>query len=116
MVSIRLVVYPATSSPAVAVTLQLLHGPTFATIWMAGVAYVSEIAPPGLENTAQGIFIGIVKGLGGALGAFIGGFLFQSVGFSKMFLYAGIAVMLAFFTSCIGCRLDLNILKMTEKY
>jgi predicted MFS family arabinose efflux permease len=104
MVSVRLVGYSATNSPAVALLFQFLHGPTFAAIWMAGVDYVSEISPPELGNTAQGIFTGIVMGLGSALGAFIGGFLYQSIGFSKMFLYAGISVLLAFFTFWVGCK------------
>jgi len=104
MISIRLLGYSSTNTPAIALTLQLLHGPTFAAIWMAGVAYVAEIAPPGLGNTAQGMFTGVVMGLGSALGAFIGGFLYQSVGFSQMFLFAGVAVFLAFLTFWLGYR------------
>jgi len=106
MIAVRMWGYSFTSQPQIAVLFQLLHGPTFAAIWMAGVAYVAEIAPPGLGNTAQGLFTGVVMGLGSAMGAFVGGFLYQSVGFSTMYLWAGIAVLAAFVVFWWGCRKD----------
>ena len=104
MISLRLIGYSMTNVPVFALLLQLLHGPTFAAIWMAGVAYVAEIAPQGLGNTAQGMFTGVVMGLGSALGAFFGGFLYQSVGFSRMFFVAGSSVFIAFLVFWLGCR------------
>lgn len=103
MMAIRLVGYAITNNPGIALSLQLLHGPTFAAIWMAGVAYVAEIAPPGLGNTAQGMFTGVVMGLGSALGALTGGILYQSIGFSKMFLFAGVSVLFACLLFGFGC-------------
>ncbi len=70
----------------------MLHGPTFAGLWMASVAYVSEIAPPGLETTSQGILTGFVMGLGSMFGALLGGFLYDGYGFSMMYLGAGIGI------------------------
>ena len=81
-----------------------MHGPTFAAVWMAGVAYIADIAPVGLGNTAQGIFTGIVMGLGSALGAFLGGYLYQSVGFSRMFIWTAISVLAAFSIFMVGLR------------
>jgi PPP family 3-phenylpropionic acid transporter len=95
MLIFRLVGYAFAPSPQIALLFQLLHGPTFAAIWMAGVAYVAEIAPSGLGNTAQGLFTGVVMGLGSASGAFLGGFLYQSRGFSQMYLFASGLVCLA---------------------
>jgi MFS family permease len=95
MVTIRLVGYALAPNPQVALLLQLLHGPTFAAIWMAGVAYVAEIAQPGLGNTAQGLFTGVVMGLGSALGAFLGGYLYQSLGFPRMYAIFGSVVFIA---------------------
>jgi predicted MFS family arabinose efflux permease len=65
---------------------------------------VADIAPQGLGNTAQGMFTGVVMGLGSALGALLGGFLYQSFGFSQMFLVAGLAVFVAFLVFWLGCR------------
>jgi PPP family 3-phenylpropionic acid transporter len=104
MISLRLIGYSLTTVPLFGLLLQLLHGPTFAAIWMAGVAYVAEIAPQGLGNTAQGMFTGVIMGLGSALGAFLGGFLYQSVGFSQMFLIAGASVFISFLVFWLGCR------------
>ncbi len=104
MITFRLLGYSITKTPGIALALQLFHGPTFAAIWMAGVAYVAEISPQGMGTTAQGLFSGIVMGLGSALGAFIGGLLFQSVGFSLMFAIAGSAVFIAFLVFWLGSR------------
>jgi len=104
MVTVRLVGYALASTPQVALLFQLLHGPTFAAIWMAGVAYMTEIAPPGLGNTAQGLFTGVVMGLGSALGAFLGGYLYQSLGFSQMYALAGGVVLIAAIVFWLRCQ------------
>ncbi|MCA9947837.1 MAG: MFS transporter, partial [Anaerolineales bacterium] len=76
--------------------ISLLHGPTFSAMWSAGVAYADETAVPGLSTTAQGIFNGTVLGLGSALGAVIGGFLYESSGAVVAFQWAGWATLAAF--------------------
>ena len=75
--------------------ISLLHGPTFSAMWSAGVAYADETAVPGLSTTAQGIFNGTVLGLGSALGAVIGGFLYESSGAVVAFQWAGWATLAA---------------------
>ena len=94
ILTFRLVAMGLVTSPEWVLLLQLLHGPSFASLWMAGVAYVSEIAPPGLETTSQGMLTGFVMGLGSTVGALLGGFLFQGYGFSTMYLGAGIGIFL----------------------
>lgn len=104
MLVLRLVIYSVIQSPGWVLLVQLMHGPTFAAIWMAGVAYVAEIAPPGLGNTAQGLLTGVVMGLGSASGAYLGGVLYQSLGFAQMYLYAGLVVLVALITFWLVCR------------
>jgi PPP family 3-phenylpropionic acid transporter len=104
MVGLRLVGYAFAPNPQVALALQALHGPTFAAIWLAGVSYVAEIAPPGLGNTAQGLFTGVVMGLGSALGAFLGGFFYQQLGFSQMYMVTAGTVILASIVFMLGMR------------
>ena len=104
MIALRLIGLSVATSPWMVLVIQLLHGPTFAAVWMAGVAYIADIAPVGLGNTAQGIFTGIVMGLGSALGAFLGGYLYQSVGFSRMFIWTAISVLAAFSIFMVGLR------------
>lgn len=73
--------------------LQLLHGPTFGFLWVAGVSYASEIAPAGMGATAQGLFGSVMLGLAGAAGGLFGGFLYQAVGPAMMFRLAGVTIL-----------------------
>lgn len=68
--------------------INLLHGLTFSALWVAGVAYVNSVAPPGMGATAQGMFSGVTMGLGSACGALIGGLLFDTMGATVMFVTA----------------------------
>lgn len=92
---VRAFAYVAMTAPWQVLIISLLHGPTFAAMWSAGVAYADESAPPGLGATAQGIFSGVVMGLGTALGAFVGGFLYEAYGALVAFQFAGWAALLA---------------------
>jgi MFS family permease len=95
MLVVRFTGYALAPNPGIVLVFQMLHGPTFAALWLAGVAYVAEIAPPGLGITAQGLFTGVFMGLGSALGALVGGFLFELVGFSQLFLVTAGGIFLA---------------------
>ena len=75
--------------------LQLLHGPSFAAMWVAGVSYADKLAPPGMGATAQGVFSGIMLGLASACGGFIGGLLFAGIGGSMMYRWTAVAVVTA---------------------
>ncbi len=75
--------------------ISLFHGLTFSAMWAAGVAYADEIAPPGLGATAQGVFNGTVLGLGSALGAFTGGYMYDASGPVSAFQLAGWASLAA---------------------
>lgn len=72
--------------------IQLLHGPTFALVWVAGISYTDELAPPHLKATSQGLFSSTLNGLGGSLGALIGGFLYDAFGAVQMFSYASLGL------------------------
>lgn len=106
MIVLRLVGYAFAATPQLALLFQALHGPTFAAIWLAGIAYLTEIAPPDLGNTAQGLFTGVVMGLGSSLGAFGGGFLYQELDFSVMFLVMAGCVFLAGLSFLLLSRSD----------
>ena len=63
-------------------------------MWVAGVSYANEIAPPGMGATAQGLFGGVMMGLGAATGAVIGGMLYDRIGPRNMFVCAAVAVVM----------------------
>ncbi|MCB0083815.1 MAG: MFS transporter [Caldilineaceae bacterium] len=95
-VIVRMFAYAAISQPVLVLPVQLLHGLTFSAMWVAGVAYADRIAPAGLGAAAQGQFAGVSMGLASATGAFIGGFLFESLGLRTTFAVLGRAIILAY--------------------
>jgi len=91
---VRLFLYATLTTKTGILVFQLINGITFATLWVAGVSYVNEIAPPGLSATAQGIFGATVSGFGSAAGGFLGAILLERVGGARMYAIFG-ALMLA---------------------
>ncbi len=73
--------------------VQLLNGLGYPLMWLAGVAYADQNAPPGLNATAQGLFGAMVGGFGMAVGGFSGGLLLDAVGGRGMYLVFGTAVL-----------------------
>jgi len=92
---VRAICFSFAVVPWQALALQLLHGLTYALVLVAGVEYASQLAPPGLGATAQGLFYGIFNGLGYALGALLGGILLDTSGIQGMYRIAGISALIA---------------------
>jgi PPP family 3-phenylpropionic acid transporter len=90
---VRLFLYAVIRTPYPALFIQLLNGLTFPAMWVAGVSYAHENAPPGMGATAQGIFGAAVFGLGTSLGGFTGGLLLESVGGRGLYLVFGLVVL-----------------------
>jgi len=82
-------------TPWLVLPVQLLHGLTFSITWVAGVSYAREIAPPGMGATAQSLFQGAFFGLGGSVGALVGGVLYQEVGSALLFRWMALVVLAA---------------------
>jgi len=89
---IRMLAYSVVMLPWMVLIIQLLHGFTFAALWVAGVAYANKIAPPGMGATAQGVFSSVSMGLAAAAGAFIGGWLYEGVGPFLMYRWASLGI------------------------
>lgn len=86
---LRCLLYWLVGDPWLALLLQLLHGPSFAILWTAGVLHAANLAPKGLGSTAQGIFSGTLFGVSGVAGALLGGLLLDWVGPAAMYGIAG---------------------------
>ena len=80
-------------SPWAVLALQLLHGPTFALMWVSGVGLARRLAPPGVGAMAQGLFTSTSNGLGGALGAVLGGRLYAHGGAPASFRGAAVVLL-----------------------
>ena len=94
LIGIRSLFYAAIDSPFQIYFVQAFSGMIFPVMWLAGVSYADENAPPGLKSTAQGIFGAMTFGFGAALGGFVGGLLLDSMGGRGMFFVMGIVVLI----------------------
>jgi len=91
--SLRLLLFAASTTPGMAVAVQLLNGFTFPMMWLAGVAYANRNAPAGMTATAQGLFSAMVFGVGSAIGGFLGGPLLAGLGGRGLYLVFGLIVL-----------------------
>jgi PPP family 3-phenylpropionic acid transporter len=92
---IRIFAYALMPSAWFILPISLLHGLTFSAMWAAGVAYASKLAAPkGLVATAQGLLSGVSMGLGGVIGALIGGLLYDRIGPAPLFGLFGVIALL----------------------
>lgn len=91
--AIRLFLYSVVSAPWQVLLIQLTHGLTFSAIWTAGVSYAGQMAPRGMEATAQGLFNAVLMGFGGITGAMIGGLLIDRFGGAGMYRIGGFVVL-----------------------
>jgi PPP family 3-phenylpropionic acid transporter len=92
---IRLLLFAAISDPRLVFPVQLLNGLGYPLMWLAGVAYADQNAPPGLNATAQGLFGAMVGGFGTAVGGFCGGLLLDTIGGRGMYTIFGTIILAA---------------------
>jgi PPP family 3-phenylpropionic acid transporter len=90
---IRFLLFGASGTPSLVLSIQLLNGLTFPAMWVAGVSYADENAPTGMNTTAQGLFSAMVFGFGTAVGGFVGGPLLEGMGGRGLYFVFGIAVL-----------------------
>ena len=106
---VQLTAYSLIQLPGWVLFFQLLHGITFSAKWAAAVSYAHELAPPGLGATAQGLVSGVHFGLGSALGAYLGGLVYEFWGIAWMFRGAAIIVALGLWVYLLIDRDRTNI-------
>jgi len=94
LTSLRMFLFAVSASPLIVLLVQLLNGLNFPIMWVAGVSYADENAPPGLRTTAQGLFSAMVFGIGMSVGGLVGGPVLESLGGRKLYLVFGIAILL----------------------
>ena len=96
--------------------ISLLHGPTFSAMWSASVAYASELAAPrGLVATAQGLLTAIIMGLGGMVGALVGGLVLERWGAVTLFSLADMAALAGLLFFAILGRRVANVSSAIQK-
>ncbi|XP_050439925.1 major facilitator superfamily domain-containing protein 6-A-like, partial [Adelges cooleyi] len=88
--AIRFILYSIIENPVVALSVEILHGITFALPYSAGVAYAAKLAPVGAEGTMQGLVGMAMKGIGIPMGNFVGGYVIKNLGIIDAFRIFGI--------------------------
>lgn len=77
-------------------TAQLLHGFTFATLWVAAVTYVNEMTPSRWRASSQALLAAVSNGLAPALGVVAAGYLYEQTGkVAPLFGYASLVALAA---------------------
>jgi MFS transporter, PPP family, 3-phenylpropionic acid transporter len=92
MLGIRSLLYAAVDSAFLVLIVQIFGGTIFPAMWLAGVSYADQNAPPGLKSTAQGLFGAVTFGVGAAVSGFIAGPLLENIGGRGMFLVFGVII------------------------
>lgn len=109
--------YAVAQAPWHFLLVQLMHGPTFALIWIAGISYADSLSPPHLKATGQSLFAAMLSGLGGTLGGFVGGVLYDAVGAVQTFYFTAVALVIAAAVLLFMNRVDNKVVapEMSEK-
>jgi PPP family 3-phenylpropionic acid transporter len=92
--AVRVLAYSFIRTPVWVLPVQILHGLSFSALWVASVSYANEIAPEGMGTTAQGLLNSVFFGLGGSVGALLGGSIYARWGFPVMFRLSALAALL----------------------
>jgi PPP family 3-phenylpropionic acid transporter len=83
--ALRAGIYVLAPSLSWALAAQVLHGPGFAALWTGGVDQAHQLAPEGMEMTAQSLFGTLFFGVATAIASVIGGWLYRDFGSHVLF-------------------------------
>lgn len=86
---IRWFLYGTATSPYVIISLQVMHGLTFGTFYLAAFDYVTRIIPNVLQSTGHLIFYSVMFGVSGIIGSMAGGTIIEIYGGQILYLMMG---------------------------
>lgn len=87
--SLRYFIYSVVHDPVLIVPLQILHGITFGTFYLASFSYITRLIPKLLQSTGHLIFYAVYFGVSGIFGSLIGGALIDTFGGSMLYITMG---------------------------
>ena len=91
--SLRWELVSLTTSGALLVAIQALHGITFGVYHAAAVQYVDRLSGEAIKNTGQALYTAATFGGGATIGVLLAGWLLPSLGFVRLMqVGAGIAL------------------------
>lgn len=93
--AIRWYLYSIVDDPVLIFLLQLLHGLTFGAFYLGAVTFVDITVAENLRNSGQGIFAAVTYGIGGVLGNYFSGFLFDKIDTDLIFKISSLIAAIA---------------------
>ena len=88
--------------PVFLLAIQLTHAFTFGIFYLAAVQTVEGLAPDGLRTTAQGVFASVTFGVGGLVGNSLGGWLYEPMGMTALYIAAALVSAGGLFVFVVG--------------
>ena len=92
------------TEPLFIVLVNVLHGITFGMFWIAGVALMSERAPPEVATSAQGLLALAVGGIGSSMGVMGASWIATTWGTVAMYHVATLVGILALACAALAVR------------
>ena len=92
------------TEPLFIVLVNVLHGITFGMFWIAGVALMSERAPPEVATSAQGLLALAVGGIGSSMGVMSASWIATTWGTVAMYHVATVVGILALACAALAVR------------
>ncbi len=83
------------SSPLLIVFVHLLHGINFGLYYPVAMNFLNREVPPSLKNTGQGLFAAVSYSMGGILGNFASGLLYESLGLVTLYRVGALAAVVS---------------------
>jgi PPP family 3-phenylpropionic acid transporter len=95
LIAARWFLYSLARGTMAILSIQLLHGVTFASFYLSSMALLDEMTPPGLKATSQGMYSALTFGLGSFLGGLVSGLLFDRFGMVVLFRASSLLALIA---------------------
>jgi len=99
-----LLIAEATDSLVVLIFAQTLHAASYAAMHAISVQFLHQTFKPQHHGQAQALYSGLTFGAGGALGAWISGYLVTDFSTSMAFLGSAMAIVIALLVAALGFR------------
>ena len=89
--TVRWLLFAEATTPTAVIVLQLLHGVTFAVLYLASFDYISKLIPKILQSTGHLIFYSVFFGVSGIIGSLAGGWILEVLGGHALYVSMAIS-------------------------
>lgn len=83
---------------------QIIHAASFGTFHAASIVVVHRLFPETMQARGQALYTSVSFGLGGAVGAYVSGYLWSRIGGDATFLLSGACALIGAVVAWVGLR------------